>query len=182
MKNSLIIKGLLITCLFGSCSPQEYLPKTGDIDRNQYGSYIMVRRVSGRTVRGELIEAGRNRLIVLTDSNSMKKAMQVPLPLIKNYKIRYAQPKRAYNWAIPVFSLVFTLFPVWNKVEETLMPFHGYYFTYSIPFNLIATIYAAASNVNTVQYNTRSMPYDELKKFARFPQGIPPGVDLESIQ
>ncbi|MBN2482103.1 MAG: hypothetical protein JXB19_10205 [Bacteroidales bacterium] len=142
----------------------------------------MVNRVTGRTIRGELIEAGMERLIVLTDSNSMKKTVQVPLSSIKNYKIRYAQPKKVYNWAIPIFSLVFTLFPVWNTAEGSYMPFHGYYFAFSVPVNLIATIYAAASNVNTVQYNTKRMPYEELKKFARFPQGIPPGIDVVSLQ
>jgi hypothetical protein len=64
-----------------------------------------------------------------------------------------------------------------------LLPFiHGWYSIFTIPIHLIVTISVTASGENAFKYNNKKMTYEELKMFARFPQGIPPDIDLANVK
>jgi hypothetical protein len=53
---------------------------------------------------------------------------------------------------------------------------------YTAPINLIVTISITVSGETAFQYSDKNITYDILKMFARFPQGIPPNMDLASIK
>jgi len=164
MKTRIILIGLLLITI-SSCTSPSYLPSSDKIDVNEYGSYI---KISGKTksnIDGELIALDSSKIVILTETT--KKCIIVPISDIRKFKLQYAQPKQ-YGWTIPLYTLAtFT---------------HGFFLIFTAPINLIVTISVAAGGENAFTYSDKNMTYEKLKMFARFPQGIPPNIDLASIK
>ena len=162
---------VLLVIIMSSCKTPAYLPSSDMIDVNQNGSYIMVIRKSASNteasefVNGELIAIDSNNLIVLSEKTT--ECIIVPMNDVNRFELQYAKSKH-YGWTIPVFT--FASFA------------HGLFGIFTIPINLIVTILVTASGENAFIYKGKNMTYDQLKMFARFPQGIPSNVDLESIK
>jgi len=164
MKTKIALLGLLIV-FFSSCTTPKYLPSSNKVDVNEYGSYIKIIHKTASNIDGELIAIDSNKIVVLTEGT--KKCMTVSLSDVKHFKLRYAKPKH-YGWTIPTF-LVY--------------PFiHGYFSVFTIPIHLIVTISVTVTGENAFKYSDKNMTYEKLRMFARFPQGIPPNVDLASIK
>jgi|TARA_B110000902_G_scaffold36526_1_gene38548 hypothetical protein len=164
MKTNIALFGLLIVFL-SSCSSPRYLPSSDKIDVNEYGSYLKLHHKTASNIVGELIAIDSNKIIVLTEET--KTCMTVPVNEVKKFKLWYAKPKH-YGWTIPVYTLA------------TIS--HGWWLIFSAPVNLIVTISVTASGESAFTYSSKDMTYDKLKMFARFPQGIPPDIDLASIK
>lgn len=130
-----------------------------------YGSEISVERKHNKPVYGELIVADWRRLIVYqyrTDS-----CVEIPRYDVDDYILYFAKP-RNYGATIP-FSLL-------------VVAAHGYYAVFTLPFNLITSIAITAGAYSSVRYTREQMPYTSLHMFARFPQGLPSGLDLRNIR
>jgi hypothetical protein len=164
MKIKYFIFIILIMSCFGACTYPYYLPQSETIDVNQYGSYIEINPMQGE-LSGELLAVDNNAITILTDLNFQKKVEIVPLSKVHTFSIRYAKSK-SYGWTIPVFSLA------------TIS--HGVFAIFTFPLNLISTISITASAINSYKY--KNITYDQLKMYARFPQGIPANVDLGTIK
>ncbi len=168
MKTDILLSALLIVLLW-NCKAPAYLPASGDIVTNPWGSRIIVNRSSGPDISGELIAADSLKIVVLTDINYARRLDRtiqvVPVNEIKNYKLYYARPNR-YWWTIPAFT------------AATLS--HGYILVFSAPVNLLLTGLVTLSN--TFRYKKRDLTLEEMKMFARFPQGIPAHLDLNSLK
>jgi hypothetical protein len=164
MKTKIIIIGL-ITILFGSCTSPRYLPSSDKIDVNEYGSYISITQRTASNIDGELIAIDSSKIVVLAEETT--KCVTVPITDVQRFKLRYAKPKH-YGWTIPVYTLA------------TIG--HGLLLIFTAPINLIVTISVTASGESAFKYSDKNMTYDKLKMFARFPQGIPTNIDLESIK
>jgi hypothetical protein len=86
---------------------------------------------------------------------------------VKRFVLRYAKPKH-YEWTIPL---------------GIINPFiHGYYALITLPMHLIVTITESTLGENAFKYSDKNMTYGKLRMFARYPQGIPPEIDLTSIK
>ena len=164
MKTNFALISLLLI-IFTSCSTPGYLPTSSGIDVNVYGSYIKIIQKSAPKIKGELIAIDSNRIVVLVEET--KECMVISLNDVNHFKLRYAKPKH-YGWTIPVF-IVYPLI-------------HGAYSIASIPIHLIVTISVTVSGESAFVYSDKNMTFEKLKMFARFPQGIPPNVDLASIK
>jgi hypothetical protein len=150
------------------CTAPKYLPKVGDLDKNPFGSYIRIHSTGNKLIKGELIAVDSNQIIVLEGSDSIASGcVAVPIQRISRYDLRYAQPKH-YGWSIPL-SILLTLA-------------HGYYAVFTLPASLAVTIPVTISGERAFQYNNNTLSYEQLKMFARFPQGLPPGVSLPAIK
>jgi len=154
--------------LLGCVSPA-YLPSYDQIDVNQYGSFIKVEMRNGDTVTGELIAVERNKLVVLNSVKDSLTTKPVILPIneIGKFKLQYARPKK-YGWSVPVFGLA------------TIS--HGAFLILSLPVNLIVTASVTATGENAFTFSDKTMTYDQLPMYARFPQGVPPGIDLTLLK
>lgn len=164
MKTKIIIAGLL-AIIMSSCSSPGYLPSSDKIDVNQNGSYINIMLKTTKGIYGELIAIDSNNIVVLSETTS--KCQSVSINDVKRFKLQYAKPKH-YGWTIPVGIL--------------LPLIHGWYSAITIPVHLIVTISVTSGGEKAFKYSEKNMTYDNLKMFARFPQGIPPNIDLASIQ
>lgn len=164
MKTKIILIGLA-AIFFYSCKSVDYLPSPNAIDVNQYGSYIRVDRNTASNINGELIAIDSSQIIVLLKTEN--KCTTVPLYDVSRFRLRYAKQKH-YGWTIPT---------------TILLPFiHGFFSILSLPINLIVTISVTAAGERSFQYSNENISFETLKMFARFPQGIPPGVDLAEIR
>jgi hypothetical protein len=140
------------------------LPSSSKIDVNQYGSYIKITQKKASNIDGEFIAIDSNRIVVLQEET--KKCVLVPISDIKHFKLRYAKPKH-YGLAIPA---------------SLALPFmHGLYSILTIPIHLLVTISVSASGERAFKYSDKNMTYEKLKMFARYPQGLPPNIALDSI-
>jgi hypothetical protein len=165
MKTKLYIIGI-ITLLIGGCAATGHLPTSDKIDVFEFGSFItLVYKKSDLKLRGELIALDSNTMVVL--SSETRKCVSIPVSEVGKFSLRYASPK-SYGWAPPVLSL--------------LSLSHGYWSVFTIPINLIVTIAVEAESRNSFRYNHENITYQDLKMFARYPQGIPPGIALASIR
>lgn len=166
MKTNIFLFGLFVF-FFSNCTSPRYLPTSDKIDVNEYGSYINVvckTHYSIYSIYGELIAIDSNKIIVL--QNYTKKCVTVPLSDVKRFDLKYAKPKN-YVWTIPV-----------NAVGDLVLSTLTGDFLPIPPVNIILTIWLSKSGF---KYSNKDITYDELKMFARFPQGIPPNIDLNSI-
>jgi hypothetical protein len=155
--------------VISSCTTPAYLPAYNNIDENQYGSYIEVYLKTGSYVNGELIAIDTNTIVVLQESenNASKKIATVKIIDTNRFLLRYARPKN-YGWAIPLYTLA--------SIS------HGIFAVFTVPLNLIVTISVGVGGERAFTYTDRKMTFDKLKMFSRFPQGIPPEIDMASIK
>lgn len=164
MKTNLTIFTLWLMIL-GGCSTPGFLPRNSQIEINQYGGYIQINRNIGPDLNGELIAIDSSMIVVLAEGNS--KCETVFLKDIKNWKLRYAKPVH-YGWLIPSFIL--------------LLPIHGHLSKYTMPAHLLASIGVTVSGEGDFVYTKQNMTLEELKMFARFPQGIPKHISIKMIK
>ena len=164
MKTKILLAGLLIAMLTGCATPQ-YLPEPEGIGLNQYGSFIKITHKSATHISGELIAIDSAGIVVLAQKS--KRCLRIPIADIRKFKLQYAQQPN-YAWSIPVFSAVSLV--------------HGLVASLTLPLNLLVTTAVTISGETDFQYNNRNLSYHKLRMFARFPQGLPPHVDLASIQ
>jgi hypothetical protein len=164
MKIKIFITGL-IALIISSCSSPRYLPTSDKIDVNEYGSHIIINRKNSSKIDGELIAIDSNKIIVLTEGYG--ECVIVSITDVQSFQLRYAKPKH-YGWTIPVYTL------------STIT--HGYFAYITAPISLIVTICVTSSGESSFKLSEKNITYNKLKMFARFPQGIPPNIDLRSIK
>lgn len=162
--NRIIVIACIIVFLSGGCSFPGYLPTTSSIGVNEFGSYISITRHSGKDLRGELIAVDSSNIFVLTDNP--RQCVALPTSQMKAFSLRYAKGK-AYGWTVPLYSL-FTIS-------------HGWFLIITFPVNLITTLIVTNSGRKSFTYSEKDINIEYLSSFARFPQGIPPGIDIASI-
>ena len=184
MKTKIIVAAVLFAAIFNSCSSlkyvPDYLPNPEKIDISHYGSYIRVLTSNKTIIQGELIAIDTSNIIVLKDRNFIKEAVSIPIKKVLRFDLRYAKHKH-YGWTIPLFALS-TIIPFPDPAAGGLMPFHGYLAAITLPINLIVTSVVTRSSETAFVYSEKEMNYEKLKMFARFPQGIPPNIDITHIK
>lgn len=164
MTTKLTLFGLLFLFLC-SCSSPHYLPRQQHIDLNTYGSYIKLTPLKGKKVVGELIAIDSTTIVVLLEEGN--KCVVFPVNSVKKFKLHYAKA-RNYGWSVPVF-LVYPLV-------------HGFFSIFTVPLHIIVTTAVTASGKDAYTYSNKNMTYEDLRMFARFPQGIPEQIDLDSLE
>jgi hypothetical protein len=176
MANKIKLLVIFLLIMVSACSYPGYLPKPDHIDINQYGSHIDLDLKRGYIVDGELINDDIDGELIALDSNyiyilgyikSHKSIMKVPYSNVEKFNLRYAKSPD-YSWTIPVYTL--------------LTISHGIYLLLTAPLNLIITTSVTLSSNKSYQYNSNQISYNTLSRFARFPQGLPPGLNIKSIK
>jgi|GEM_PF-437536 len=184
MKNKIVLAVLFLAVILGSCGSIKYLPNSAEIDMNQYGSFIKVsKKTTGISFSGELLALDSNNIFVLIDSlpNISKRTVIIPIAEVANFKLQYANTSQ-YGWTIPA-GIILPLIPFPDPDDQSsIMPFHGFFALLTIPVNLIVTIAITAAAQKQFKYTNKNISIDQLRMFARFPQGIPPNIDIAKIK
>ncbi|WP_025764253.1 hypothetical protein [Dyadobacter tibetensis] len=164
MKTNLAI-AVLLAMIICSCAAPKYLPHPDDIDINKNGSYTKIKCKTTDDIRGELIAIDSSQIVVLSEVS--KRCITIPITEIESFKLQYAAPTH-HGWTIPVYTLA------------TLS--HGIILLGTAPLNLLVTIIVTTGGVRSYQYRKKDISYEDLRMFARFPQGIPANVKIASIK
>lgn len=165
------VKGAYIelTCLELQQFNQKYIQKT----KNQ-SDIINFSKFKGDipTITGELIAADTAGVYILTQDigyDNIKADVFYPRQLVKikynkliNYTVTYAN-----NQSLKAFNVIMFLSPI----------SHGFFLLLTYPLNMIG---AMIVNSNSFYYKMSELPENRLYYFCRFPQGLPPGIPLDS--
>ena len=111
-----------------------------------------------------MIAVDATSIVVLNEQ--LNKCETVDRKNIEKFKLWYAEPNH-YGWTIPL-----TLIATFT---------HGLWLIFTAPINLIATICISVAGEQAYRYTEKDLSIDELRLFARFPQGVPPNVQLSKI-
>jgi hypothetical protein len=169
MKNLLFF---LILFIVSGCKSPEYLVKPAEFGHYVYGHYVEIKKKGEEYSRkGELIEVNDTELVVLDGSGS--KVIRFAKGEISYVHVLVAlttdQPKRLFAWGIPLFFLPIS---------------HGGFAILTLPLTLVSVSLVlddAGKGAYRVRY-PKDLPWEEIHKFARFPQGIPETIPLESLK
>jgi hypothetical protein len=160
----------LLALMAASCAaPVSYLPEHEMVGEERWGAFIEVMILDGGSYAGELIAVGEADLIIREEMAGLSSCLAVPLARVRRYTVRYANGPD-YGGLVPLYTL------------GTLT--HGLWLIFSAPVNFLATTIIAVEASYAYELDSRKdrLSFEELKMFARFPQGLPPGVSPEMIQ
>ena len=164
MKNYII---LLCTASFlVACSSPKHVTTPQDLTYKVNGFYAKADvKGSHKDVSGEIIEVSENDLKLLQDGTlqSVEKATVKSCVVLVSLTVN--NPKKINTWA----SLV-------NVASIG----HGVFGIITLPINLGVT--AGITNSKYILKYPDNITWNELYKFARFPQGIPNELDIEKLQ
>lgn len=166
MARKIAFLGLVLMLLLSSCKAPAYLPESEDIGTHAFGSYIIIDLNEGKDLEGELISIDEEALLVLPKQGDLQ-IQNVPTGNIKSFTLMYAQPKN-YGWSIPVSVLITAS--------------HGVFAVFTAPINIIVTSVVTARGQKAFTYRDQDISMEELKMFARFPQGLPPQIEVAEVK
>jgi hypothetical protein len=153
-------------CSFHTTAPKGWLPTAVEAQREAYGGWIKLdfnMGVQPKTVQGELIAAAPDTVYVLTsDSLVVVPTTSVTAGTLTAYD--------AQHGALRLWTILGTV--------STLS--HGFVLILSAPVWGIAGLNATASASKAPR--VESTDPSLLRMYARFPQGLPPGLDARSLR
>lgn len=156
--------GLFLAGCASTGAPPGWLPTAEEGPRDCYGAWISVRQEAGhggRTLVGEFLAVGQDSIFVLDCSSDA--ILAVAHDQVKDARIAFFDPRtgQASGW-------------VATGSISTLS--HGLGAALSLPVWLIAGGASAGSHSRTPLAYFPDRPWQELRMYARFPQGPPPGI------
>jgi hypothetical protein len=170
---------LLIPLLFSSfscISVRDGIPTPTEFKSYTYGMYIKTenrtRRVKGRYVDGEIIAVEKGRMYILTNKNVE------PLRFVDRITLQEAHISIALQVNDP------ERIKKKNQLIGLIHLVHGWWNIFTFPLTGVprqAIVGRAVRKAYYVKY-PEDITWNDLSKFARFPQGMPPNVKLEEIK
>jgi hypothetical protein len=154
-------------CAAGNSAPDGWLPKPAEAQAGAYGGWIELSydQPSEQRVDGELIAVSGDSVWVLSGSQGLV----IPTAGVKRGKLTaYA----AQKGAVTTWAVLGTLSTISN----------GLLLLFTAPLWIIVGPVAVESEVRAPQRKSPPLAWGELAPFARFPQGMPEGIDLSTLK
>lgn len=161
----LVLAALVLSAACRSSTPKPILPKFDVGDRDVFGGWIVTVPVEPNAPRiaGELIAVTPERLVVLTTSS----ALQVEKKDVKTATLALYDPKSILGNVTG--GMLFSLTNGW--VAAITIPLWG------VAGGIALRDVSVAAEIDYPQ-----SPWEDLRKGARFPQGLPEGFDIQKLQ
>ncbi|MDF1695318.1 MAG: hypothetical protein P1U56_05775 [Saprospiraceae bacterium] len=170
MKKSILF--LLLVIILGACSAPKYLSSPEDFKNQVKGLTLKVELEDSYRLKGEIIEVNSTGVVVLPQRLNNRTLTTIPKSALLGAKVLISttsnDPRGISSWAAAVNLITLG---------------HGVFAVITLPANLLVTVpvgNGAASATYQMKY-PEDVSYEQLHKFARFPQGIPEGIDLSKI-
>ena len=149
-------------------APEGWLPKPAEAQAGAYGGWIELtygEPKEKRSMDGELIAVSADSVWLL----GQDQALVIPTTAVKMGKLTaYA----AQTGALTAWAVLGTLSTISNGVVLIL----------TAPMWIIVGPLAVASESRAPQRKSSPLAWGELAPFARFPQGMPEGVELNTLK
>jgi hypothetical protein len=166
------IYGMIIS-MFGFISCARRLPivnNTNNYHQSPYGAYIEI-RVEGIQeklyFRGELIAVDDKKVVIRTIGNN-ESVRPFALKDIIYYKLYYANnEKENYRPG--------------NILLSTSLLSHGFFTFLTVPINALVIASVDSNKINEFSYTKKDLPISKMSQFARYPQGLPPHINLSNL-
>ena len=143
-------------------APKGWLPAAAEAPRSTRGGWIVLTRSGGGKagrVAGELIAVDEAGFVVLTTTGVAK----VSLPQVERARVAG-------------YASAWSELALWDGAGVASTLSHGGFLVFSVPMWLVGTAFMAGeSKAPLIDYPAK--PVAQLRKYARFPQGLPPGLD-----
>jgi hypothetical protein len=161
----IVLAGLIPSCATLH-SPHNWLPKVNDVQSEAYGGWITVDyTVRGQSIvsSGELIAVTPEKLLILGEGG----LTDIPRLIVNRSLLEIFSENKLSGLAI-----LGTL--------STLS--HGFYLLLSAPVWIISGTVLAVSESKAGLMRYDGIPPEDIRKYARFPQGLPEGIDPDSLK
>lgn len=167
LKKFVLLLGTLC-CI--SCSRN--IPIVNDVDhfhQSPKGAFIQAKIKGLReklSISGELISADQKKIIIYTLDNPRTMQPYALRDVIK-YEIYFAKGVENYDLETSLIN------------ASTLT--HGWFLVLTLPINIIINGSINESVHRELRFDSKEVPLDELYKYARYPNGLPRGIDLNNL-
>ena len=160
--------GIAIACTAcaHNTAPAGWLPKPTEAQTAAYGGWIELTYLGSeeRHTDGELIAVSAESVWVLSGNEGLA----IPTAGVKRGKLTaYA----AQKGGLTLWTVVGTLSTISN----------GAFLIFTAPMWIIGGSLAVGGESRAPQRKSPSLAWVELAPFARFPQGLPPGIELTTL-
>lgn len=153
----------------GNPAPAGFLPSPAQAVRDVYGGWIEVTVSAGRhdsTIAGELIAARADTVWVLPDSG--------PVAAVPTSTVKHGRVARYNSEAGAIAG--FTALGVVSTISN------GFLLGITAPLWIITGVVASSNESHAPLRGVPPLAWTDLAAYARFPQGLPPGIDLGEIR
>jgi hypothetical protein len=156
------IRAASLACvLAGACArhtaPPDFLPKPQDAGRDAHGGWVELTHLATR-IEGELLAVGADSVWVLRQRAVVALATRD----VSELKVTgYAASKG------PLIG--------WTALGSVSTASHGFFLVLSLPTWVIVGVVSTAAETNAAQLKLPRAGWADLARYARFPQGLPPG-------
>jgi hypothetical protein len=172
--NQIILTSILLTIFAitlgcaGNTAPKGWLSSVVDAESESYGAWIEVRHSNGSInmiTEGELIALDTIQIYILSETNFY----EIPISEIIQAKLT------AYKSNKGVLGM-------WTFLGCLSTGSHGMLAGISLPTWILAGSILTGTQSHQPVEKYPKVKWNSFKKFARFPQGLPPDVDLDSLK
>jgi hypothetical protein len=163
-----LVAALACLACGGTPAPAGWLPTPRAAETTAYGGWIELDYSDGQSrhrARGELIAASADSLWVLGDSQPVV----IPTSVVGSGKLYAYAPKLGDVTGWTVAGMVSTIS-------------NGVFLVFTAPAWLITGGFAGQSEARAARRTSPPRAWAELALFARFPQGMPQGIELSRLQ
>jgi hypothetical protein len=160
---------LFVAACAGNPAPGGFLPSPQEAVRDLYGGWIEVTVPAGKrdsTIAGELIAAGADTVWILPDEG---RVTAVATSTVNHARLAVYGSGAGAIAGYTALGIVATLS-------------NGAFLLLTAPTWLITGSVAAASESRAPLRDAPPLMWGDLAAYARFPQGLPPGIDLAEIR
>lgn len=160
---------LMLAALMSACvdNPDPRHPSIERMERQGYGGFITISTLSGQQVSGELISVERSVIRVLRFGAGTGALTWVATTDVKSADLYEYEAEGAYGgWAL-------------LGVLSTIS--HGFFLVFTAPIWIISGSIAGSAESRHIVMSFPEHGWGEIVKWARFPQGLPPGLNEESL-
>jgi hypothetical protein len=163
-----IIGGCLLWGCASTPAPHGWLSIPEKTQQEAYGAWIIIEyktNISGARLYGEFISAADNSVFVLASRG---------LVSIPEKDIKSAQ--------LAIFESRYGTISKWTLLGTISALSHGLVGIISMPVWILTGTLASIGQSHAPIKKYPSYSWDDLKMYARFPQGIPPGLDRSQLR
>ena len=190
IKRSEIVLACIIISGCASVSvPKGWLEEPADVQASEFGGWVTVysSQVTGDDYEGELLAIDDDQLVLLSQFDEV---VYMPWEGIINAKLIPYDPqlKRITKWAnlgalsaLPILPVMLAISSTTSNGGLSSLGSHGFFFVFSVPIWIIAGTWATHAHLRRVTINLATADVEEMRLYARYPQGLPPNFDPAAI-